>query len=100
MMSQMYKVSDVWIGLEYDAEIQTFSWMDGMSVTYTNWLNKYPDPRDGNHVKVGVHQGSDRFIFWSTANKTEKHPFFCRLLMGNSLLSCLLFFQWIWLLYP
>ena len=35
-------------------------------------------------IKVAVHRGSDRFIFWNTANATEQHPFFCRMWRKNT----------------
>ena len=62
----------------YDDVNQTYTWLDGTMVQYTNWFNKEPDPRSGKYVKVGLQEGARNFLFWKTANENETLPFFCQ----------------------
>lgn len=77
MLSQLYAPRDIWVGMQYNVALRTYSWMDSTPVTFTKWYNKKPDPRVGQYVKVGVNDGR-RSLFWFPAAKTEKHPFFCK----------------------
>ena len=54
LLDKMYQDSDIWIGMKYDDVNQTYRWLDGTIVQYTNWINKDPDPRQGKYVKVGL----------------------------------------------
>ena len=78
LLHTLYKKSEIWIGMIYDDVNQTYTWLDGTMVQYTNWFNKEPDPRNGKYVKVGLQEGARNFLFWKTANENETLPFFCQ----------------------
>ena len=78
MMVELYKRSNVWIGVQYDSSSQTYKGSNGGPVVYTNWYNGNPDPRNGKFVTVSAdHPGADGILFWNVANEKARHPFFC-----------------------
>ena len=83
LLDKMYRRSDIWIGMKYDEVNQTYRWLDGSIIQYTNWINKEPDPRRGKYVKVGLAEGARNFLFWKSASQRETLPFFCQKVKGT-----------------
>ena len=83
LLDEMYQKSDIWIGMKYNDINQTYRWLDGSVVQYTNWINKDPDPRRGKYVKVGLEEGARNFLCWKPANGNETLPFFCEKVQGT-----------------
>ena len=83
LLDEMYQKSDIWIGMKYNDINQTYRWLDGSVVQYTNWINKDPDPRRGKYVKVGLEEGARNFLFGNPANGNETLPFFCEKVQGT-----------------
>ena len=84
MFGALYTKTDVWIGMKYDPIYQVYTWMNNNPVSYTNWFNKQPDPRDEKiYIKISLYNGADDFLFWQAAKLEEKMPFICRTLKGT-----------------
>ena len=82
LLHTTYQKADVWIGMKYDGVNQKFVWLDGTAVRYTNWIDKEPNPRNGEYVKVGLEEGARNFLFWKPAYENETLPFFCQKVKG------------------
>ncbi|XP_069801385.1 CD209 antigen-like protein C isoform X2 [Dendropsophus ebraccatus] len=63
-----------WIGLRRDPEnIQTWRWLDGTKVTYSNWINNQPDNYQNNEHCAETKSGP-----WNDIHCTEKLDYICK----------------------
>ncbi|XP_059208069.1 secretory phospholipase A2 receptor [Centropristis striata] len=68
----------VWLGMHFNIDTESLSWVDGSPVDYTNWPNKAPDPRllaADACVTTRVADGE-----WHLAQCSERLGFVCKTL--------------------
>lgn len=66
-------VGDIWIGLIMSSPTALpNAWVDGTSVDYTNWQEKYPSSKKGRlYVRVSVSIEPNKYGFWCNQEVAE-----------------------------
>ncbi|XP_069825560.1 CD209 antigen-like protein C [Dendropsophus ebraccatus] len=75
ILSNLYKMErSYWIGLRRDTEKnQTWNWLDGTQISFTNWDGDQPDNHENNE-----HCGETRSGPWNDVHCTAKIYYICK----------------------
>ena len=72
--------TDVWIGLSFENNTNTYTWSDGSPVMFTNWAVGNPRGRWSKDycVYMNLDRTTQDLMYWRVGKCTEEKVFICK----------------------